>query len=117
MFFYIIYYHVTYVYVFLYIFLFCFVLFFSCLLLVLHSLSVDPLSIIANGFHLPLLQRGMFGPGVYFASDSDKSRHFAVTNHLLLCKHQNPPFVLHPAEPLLSVKCCGQDQEKKITRV
>ena len=48
--------------------------------------SMDPLAIIAHGFNLPLLQRGMFGPGIYFASESDKSRHFALGNHLLLCK-------------------------------
>eukprot|EP00906_Rhabdomonas_costata_P001740 RCo002813 len=48
--------------------------------------SVDPMSIIANGFHLPTLQRGMFGPGIYFASDPEKSRHFALGNQLLLCR-------------------------------
>lgn len=45
----------------------------------------------------------MFGPGIYFATDPDKSRHFALGNQLLLCRVAlGRPLVLPGADESLN---------------
>eukprot|EP01006_Ploeotia_vitrea_P026968 TRINITY_DN59872_c0_g1_i1.p1 TRINITY_DN59872_c0_g1~~TRINITY_DN59872_c0_g1_i1.p1 ORF type:complete len:689 (-),score=57.93 TRINITY_DN59872_c0_g1_i1:141-1964(-) len=43
------------------------------------------MSIIQHGFHMPA-HGGMFGRGIYFASDSSKSAMFSTSGEMLMCK-------------------------------